>query len=105
MSEVSADQLKAAVEKTHGGVATIQETVPVSETYQGKLVWEGIVHVFALTGHATATKCYAWSSPIEGSKKRRFYAVLHAPPISSPQDAVRAAIIQENRLKENKGHY
>jgi hypothetical protein len=34
---------------------------------------------------------------IEGSTKRRFYAVLHVPSISSPADAVRAAIVEEYR--------
>jgi hypothetical protein len=49
--------------------------------------------VFDLAGRPIATRAYAWSSPTEGSIKRRFYAVLlHVPPISSPADAVRAAI-------------
>ena len=98
--EVAASELKQAVEGTHGGTAKLIETVPVSESYQGKPVWEGVVHVFELAGHPTATKCYAWSSPVEGSPKRRFYAVLHTPPIASPQDAIRAAIVQEYRLKQ-----
>jgi hypothetical protein len=41
-----------------------------------------------------ADKCYAWSSPLEGSTKRGYYAVLHISPIDSPEKAVRAAIIQ-----------
>jgi hypothetical protein len=36
-------------------------------------------------------------SPIKGSTKRRSYAMLHVPPISSPADAVRAAIVEEHR--------
>jgi hypothetical protein len=71
--------------------------VAVREAFEGQLVWEGLVHVFELKGHPTATRAYAWSSPIEGSTKRRFYAVLHVPPISSPADAVRAAIVEEYR--------
>jgi hypothetical protein len=35
---------------------------------------------------------------MEGSDKRRFFAVLHIPPITSTQDAVRAAIVQEYRM-------
>jgi hypothetical protein len=34
---------------------------------------------------------YAWSSPVEGSNNRRFYAVLHMGGIKSPAGAVRAA--------------
>jgi len=42
---------------------------------------------------------YAWSSSIEGSTKRRFFAVLHLGGIRSPQDAVRAAIVAEHRAR------
>ena len=62
-----------------------------------KSLWEGTVHVFDLTGHPTANRAYAWSSPIEGSDKRRFFAVLQVPPIKSARDAVKAAIVAEQR--------
>jgi hypothetical protein len=81
MAEVEADQLKRAVEAQHGCRATLAQSVPVRDTFGGKPVWEGIVHVFDLAGHPTATMAYAWSSPIKGGDKRRFYAVLHVPPI------------------------
>src|SRR3954470_7765572 len=90
-------QLREAVQNMHGGTATLAQSVPVRETFEGKTVWEGVVHVFDLASHPTATRAYAWSSPIEGSTKRRFFAVLHQPPIDSPQAAVRGAIVAENR--------
>ena len=95
--EVDIEQLQQAVEDMHGCKAELIETISVSETFQGQPVWQGIVHLFDLTGHPTATRCYAWSSPIGESDKRRFFAVLHIPPITSAQDAVRAAIVQEYR--------
>lgn len=79
MSEVNSDELKRAVETQHGCRATLSQTVPATETSGGKTVWEGVVHVFAIHGHAKTDKAYAWSSPIEGTSKRRFFAVLHAP--------------------------
>jgi hypothetical protein len=91
------EQLRDAVERMHGGTATLAQSVPVRETFEGKPVWEGVVHVFDLAGHPTATRAYAWSSPIEGSTKRRFLAVLHQPPVDSPQAAVRAAIVAEHK--------
>ncbi len=97
MAEIEADQLKEAVERMHGGSATLAQSVPVRETFEGKLVWEDVVHVFDLAGHPIATRAYAWSSPIEGSTKRRFFAVLHQPPVNSPQAAVRAAIVAEKK--------
>lgn len=97
MTEVSPDQLKQAVEGQHGGTATYVESVPVVETFHGKTVWDGSVAVFDLDGCPNATRAYAWSSPIEGSTKRRYFAVLHLGGIRSPQDAVRAAIVAEQR--------
>jgi hypothetical protein len=55
------------------------------------------VHVFDLDGHPKATRAYAWSSPIEGSDKRRFFAVLHLGPVTGPVEAVRVAIVAEQR--------
>ena len=40
--------------------------------------------------------------PIEGSEKRRFFAVLHQGPVRSPLDVVRAAIVAKQRLKQTE---
>jgi hypothetical protein len=101
MNEAISDQLKRAVESQHGCTAALAQSVPVKETFGGETVWEGVVHVFDLDGHPTATRAYAWSSPIEGSDKRRFFAVSHQLPIASPLDAVRAAIVQERRIGQS----
>jgi hypothetical protein len=93
--------LRLAVESQHGGVASFAQSVPVRETHNGQTVWEGVVHVFDLKGHPKATRAYAWSSPIEGSDKRRFFAVLQMGRIKSPADAVRAAIVAEHRSRRN----
>ena len=97
MIEVDAGQLKEAVERMHGGTAQLAQSVPVREEFEGRPVWEGIVHVFELAGNPKSTCAYAWSSPIEGSTKRRFFAVLHTTRINSPVEAVRAAIVAEHR--------
>ena len=93
------DQLKHAIESQHGGTATLTDSVSVKETYEGQTVWEGVVHIFNLDDHPSAAIAYAWSSPIEGSTKRRYFAVLHLGGIRSPQDAVRAAIVAEQCSK------
>lgn len=101
MSEVhSPDELRSAVESMHHCKARLAQSVPVRERHGNKTAWEGVVHVFDLTGHPKATRAYAWSSPIEGSDKRRFFAVLHVPPVTSPVEAVRAAIVAEHRNRE-----
>jgi hypothetical protein len=95
MGEVEVDQLKRAVEAQHGCTATVFQSVPIKETFGGKTVWEGVVYTFSLVGHPTAKRAYAWSSPMEGNDKRRFFAVLHQWPVTSPVEAVRAAIVAE----------
>jgi hypothetical protein len=95
--EASPEELGRAVEGQHGGSATLAQSVPVRETFAGAAVWEGVVHVFDLGGNPNATRAYAWSSPIEGSDRRRFFAALHMGAIKSPLDAVRAAIVAEHR--------
>jgi len=76
--------------------------VAVLEIFGDKTIWNGIVSVFLIKGHPQADKCYAWSSPIEGSTKRRYYAMLHIPPIDSPEKAVRAAIVQDYKTGKLK---
>lgn len=71
----------------------------VDETFNGAPVWRGIVHEFRIGGHADTDTCYAWSSPIEGSERRKFYAVLKIPPINTPQDAIRAAIVADHKAE------
>lgn len=100
MTEVDTAQLKRAVEVQHGCTATLAQSVPVAEAFGGKTVWEGIVHVFKIHGHPQASQAYAWSSPIEGTNKRRFFAVLHQGPVTSPVEAVRAAIVAEQRSRK-----
>lgn len=99
MIDVSPDELKRAVESQHGGTATLVQSVPIDERHDGKPVWQGVVHVFDLAGHPKAKRAYAWSSPVEGSAKRRFFAVLHMGGITGPVEAVRAAIVAERRGK------
>lgn len=103
MLEVSPDQLQRAVEDLHNCQATLNAVVEVHEQFKGETVWHGVVHVFDISGHPTAKRCYAWSSPIEGSDRRKFYAVLHKPPVTSPVEAVQAAILSDHsQADENK---
>jgi len=93
----STSELKHAIESQHNCQAAFLQSVTVKEEFEGRTVWEGAVSVFTLVGHPKASKAYAWSHPVEGSTKHRYYAVLHVPPVDSPQAAVRAAIVAESR--------
>jgi hypothetical protein len=91
-------ELRDVIHRLHGAEAAHIESVPVTETFQGKTAWKGIVEVFELHGHPTARKVYAWAHDTDDPvKPRRHVTVLHLHPISSARDAVRAAIVQEFR--------
>jgi hypothetical protein len=95
------EELKVVIRRLHGAEATHIESVPVKETFKGQTVWEGIVEVFELTGHATAHRAYAWVNDTDDPERPRHHVtVLHLHPIKSAQDAVRAAIVQEFRSLE-----
>lgn len=98
-NEVSLEDLKQAVEGLHNVKAKYRKKTHVTETHEGQTVWDGDVYVFDLKNHPTAKQAYVWSSHIRGSTKRRFYAVLHAPPVQSAQDAVRASIVNDYKQK------
>jgi hypothetical protein len=89
--------LKTAAERLHECKASFIEDAVVVEKFGDKTVWSDTVSVYELKGHPKATRAYAWSSPIEGSTKRRYYAVLHIPPIDSPEKAVRASIVADSK--------
>lgn len=89
--------LQEAIKNTHGCDSRHIGSVPITETYEAKVVWSGVVEIFELVNHPHASICYAWGHHLEQDKKKksRYVAVLNIPPIDSPLKAVRAAIISE----------
>ena len=90
------EELREAIRRLHGVEATHVESVTVKETFQGRTVWEGMVEVFDLYGHAQAKRAYIWSHETDDGKTR-YVAALHLGPVKSAVDAVRASIVQEFR--------
>ena len=92
------DQLREVIRKLHGATAEHVESVPITESFRGQTVWDGIVEVFELVGHPTASRLYAWTHATDNPDDPwRHVTVLHSHPIKSARDAVRAAIVQEFR--------
>jgi hypothetical protein len=90
------DELKDVIHKLHGATATHVESVPVTETFNGRTIWDGVVEVFDLHGHPGTHRVYAWSHETDDpTTPTRHVTVLHLPPVVSPLTAVRAAILQE----------
>ena len=84
--------LKWAVETAHGCAAKYIGKVTVHEKRGGTTVWYGCVHIFDLTGHPNSHRCYSWA--IEGyvGHEPQILTALHHGPISTPEEAVRAAL-------------
>ncbi|MDP3767842.1 MAG: hypothetical protein Q8S13_07490 [Dehalococcoidia bacterium] len=92
MDDAGLEALRDAIRHTHGLDSTWIESVPVRETFDGKVVWEGEVQVFLVSGHPRATRAYAWSHATEG-ERRKFYAVLGIGPVRDAASAVRVSIV------------
>jgi hypothetical protein len=93
------EELRQVIRNLHNAESRHVESVSVKEIFQGVTVWEGVVEVFELVGHPTASRIYAWAHEVTGGKKRHV-TVLHGGPIDSPQEAVRASIVRDYRVGE-----
>ena len=90
------ERLRRAIRDLHGLEATHVRSEDVREIFRGRVAWEGTVEVFTVTGYPRATMAYAWSFE-NNAGNLEHVAVLGVPPVSSAQDAVRAAIAAEMR--------
>jgi hypothetical protein len=94
------ERLRDAIKRLHGCESAHTGSVPVTESFQGQTVWDGVVEVFTLTGHPAADTCYAWSYRRDDGQDR-YFAVLEMPPVTSAETAVRAAIVSEFKNRPN----
>jgi hypothetical protein len=94
VSERIAD-IQKAVEKAAECPATHLESAAVVEGFREQTIWEGVVEIFTLEGHAKAKRAYGWQTG--DGKAAQFTAVLEIPPVDSPNTAVRAAIAAKAR--------
>ncbi len=97
------EELKEAIRHLYHVEATYVETVPVKEVFQDQVVWDGEVEVFDLSGSPEASRVYAWAHDTDvADEPRRTVTVLHIPPVTSPEKAVRASIVKDYREREEK---
>lgn len=95
------EELQEAIRHLYNTEPIHVETVPVTEKFQDQIVWEGEVEVFDLTDSAEANRVYAWSYETdEVDEPKRTVTVLHVPPVTSPELAVRASIVRDYRERE-----
>jgi len=96
-------ELQAVILNLHGCNAVHVKTVPVTEEFQGETVWQGEVEVFETTDHPKAKRIYGWGHVSgDDDQGRRYVTVLELPPITSPETAVKAGIMEEIRSAREK---
>lgn len=83
------DVLLATVQLKHKCKAVHYESVPIEERLEGKLVWQGSVEVFKLTGHPKSAHCFAWANILDVNS-HEFVTILQKRLAMSPQAAVKA---------------
>ncbi len=93
------EELKGTIERSERCGAAHVRTVPVKEVFRGQVAWDGDVEVFALTGHARAQRCYSWGYQRRTGPGLEVITVLEIPPVTSPQTAVKAAIVAEAKAR------
>lgn len=92
------EELRQVIQRLHKVEAHHIESVPITEHFEGRTIWDGVVEVFEIRGHPKASKVYAWAHDTDDpAKPRHHVTVLHIAPVLSPLLAVRAAIVQEFR--------
>jgi hypothetical protein len=97
------DRIKHVILHLYKSDAHHVESVAVEEIFHGRVVWNGVVEVFTLTGHPKAKRCFAWShSDGKGDTDERFVTILEIPPVISPETAVKIAILSEGRERKLK---
>ena len=97
------EELQNAIRQLYGAESTYVDTVPVKEVFQGETVWDGEVEVFDLSDYPGADRVYAWAYDTDDSEHpRRQVTVLHIPPATSPEKAVKASIISDYKAGDLK---
>lgn len=70
-----------------------------------KVVWEGVVEVFKVTGLPGVLRCYGWT--FHDGTETRYVTVLKKPPVVDPRTAVKASIMasgQPDGVKFSEPH-
>ena len=99
---VTLDEFRVAINQLHhcqpGRVA---EVVQVTVAVEGEAPWQGAVHVFEISGHAAATRCFAWPSQPDPATVI-IHAVLQRPATRSAEQAVRSILRRAARKARSR---
>jgi hypothetical protein len=91
MTPTELETLTRAVSAMEGCPCSHLGTSKVHEQMDGQTVWKGEVETFALQGHPSAKRAFAWSY-VDDQGETQFVSLLEQPPVNSPRAAVQIAI-------------
>jgi hypothetical protein len=81
--------LRRVVEERMECTALLRDIVHVA--HRSDDGWEGVVVLFSLTGHPSASIAYAWWDPSPSPDRLQLHVALHQGSVDSPEAAVRQA--------------
>ena len=86
------EEFRLAIHQTHNCEAeSLEDIMDVKIPLETGGLWEGQVHVFQVSGHTNATRCYAWPEPFcETGVIIR--VVLHSGRVASAEAAVKSVL-------------
>jgi hypothetical protein len=93
------ERLQMVIRQLHKCDCRHMRSVPVKEDFRGKMLWQGDVEVFDLTGHPKANRCYEWSY----DKPEQFITILELPPVDSSESAVKVGLSYQIKQARQKG--
>jgi hypothetical protein len=90
------EKLRNVIFQRHGCKSSWIESLPVHDVFNGKIIWDGLVEVFRLSGHPKANIVYAWIDQSGKDDTRALIeTVLELPPVDSPLSAVQTSMIAD----------
>jgi hypothetical protein len=86
------DEFRLAIHQIHNcEPQSLEAVVDVKIPPGTGASWSGKVHVFQLSSHPKAKRCYAWPEPLGGTAVI-IRAVLHSGRVASAEQAVKSVL-------------
>ena len=96
-------ELQSAIRRQFECRSVFRGAVVIREQFLSDCqVWKGTVLIFDLLDYPTGSRCYAWSSPVEGTAQQEYVSILHRGPVDSPRAAVRAHVLGSSGRDERR---
>ena len=99
LRDIERDECRLALRQLYGCDARFNATVAICIPVRGRPPRRGPVHMFDLSGHASATRGYAWPRRIN-ARTTIIHTALESEALASPEQAVRKVLGRRMRLSQ-----